>query len=175
VTAHKEQVHTDGYGEADDKGKIAFKFQAIMLNNKTRDELQDGLSYFVTAGAEFGHGEYVWVAQAEVETNLIPHIYDNSFNLISTSSIARGDSHLFVITTYVTEPSTPLELGVFQPLGFDVKDHFKALCVIFFHRTPFTLEKYRMRSATPSPAPIPTSGKSSTDGLAPASPSPTPH
>jgi len=56
-----EQVHTDGYGAADDKGKLSVQFQAIMLDSLAGGELQDGSPYQLVAGAEFGHGEYIWM------------------------------------------------------------------------------------------------------------------
>jgi len=56
-----------------------------------------------------------------VISELLPHAYDNTFNLLSVDSISRGDTALFMVTLYITEPATPIELGVFQPLGFDVR------------------------------------------------------
>ncbi len=68
-----EQTHTDGYGAKDELGKLQVQFQAVAVNTE-EDLLLDGETYFITAGADFAEGEYIWVAQAETATSLIGQV-----------------------------------------------------------------------------------------------------
>ncbi len=65
-----EQTHTDGHGEADELTKVKVQFQAIALLTEYEITLKDNAAYFVTVAAEYGHGSYLWITQAELVTDL---------------------------------------------------------------------------------------------------------
>ncbi len=64
-----EHLHTDGYGEDDALTTVRVGFQAIALDHGYEYGLEDKTTYQITAGAEYGHGEYIWITQAEVTTD----------------------------------------------------------------------------------------------------------
>ena len=42
-------------------------YKAVMLDGDDTDSIETGESYFLTAGAAYGDGAYVWMAQAKVK------------------------------------------------------------------------------------------------------------
>ena len=64
-----EQVHTEGVpDDTGDDNKVTVQFQAVAVSV---DDLDTATDYYLTAGVEYGHEQYVWVGQAHIKTNLV--------------------------------------------------------------------------------------------------------
>ena len=49
-------------------------------------------------------------------------VYDANIALVNPKdTLRKGDSAAFLVTAYVTEPTSDLEFSVFQPLGYNVR------------------------------------------------------
>ena len=57
-----QQVHTNGQPDSGELNKITIQFQAILLPT---GDVEDK-DYYITAGAEYGDEQYVWVGQEKV-------------------------------------------------------------------------------------------------------------
>ena len=72
-----EQLHTGGNGGEGDTTHVVIKFTAILVNvgenlGGVASPLLTGKTYYLTAGAEYGNGAYVWVGQMPVTLKLEP-------------------------------------------------------------------------------------------------------
>ncbi len=144
TTVLMEHVHTGGNMSASDHNMIQIQFQAILVDPKTTaNNLKNGKDYYITAGVEYADGAYVWVGQAKVTTVMLPQVrwfisqdlrlliiyvcdrpqeYDSSVSLFLTDehkTIKKGDSKMFMLEIFLTEPMSDLEVGIMQPLGFN--------------------------------------------------------
>ena len=65
-----QQVHTNGMTDSLEENKITVQFQAILLPT---GDVQDK-DYYITAGAEYGDEQYVWVGQEKVTVARVPRV-----------------------------------------------------------------------------------------------------
>jgi len=63
-----EHTHTNGTPTAGEENVFQVQFQSVAVG------LSNGEAYYITAGASFGHEEYIWVAQAEVSADVTPMV-----------------------------------------------------------------------------------------------------
>ena len=47
----------------------------------------------------------------------------------SKASFVKGRGGLYTVTAVITEPMADLEFGVFQPLGYNVRDRRPTRCI----------------------------------------------
>ncbi len=131
-----EQLHTDGHGAADDLTSVRVQFQAVAIaHDYGVSRLQDATNYYLTAAVEFGpDGEYIWVSQTEVTTDLVPEqVYENQVNLeLAPTQINKGDSEAIIVTMYITEPAAAFEFTIKQPLGYEASFSFSFFSFFFF-------------------------------------------
>lgn len=64
-----------------------YSFQAVVV--KTAD-LESGKKYYITAGAEYGNEQYVWVSQREITTALEDRVGSTSLQMINCSRYHQG-------------------------------------------------------------------------------------
>ena len=153
-----EQLHTDGYGAADQLTTAKVQFQAVAVDTGYPDHellvrtklqlrfkivpykgirvvyskfnLKDGTAYYVTAAAEYGHGEYLWVAQQELVTDMADSpVYDVTADLsLKPAEIQKSDAKVFLVTVHDTHPGAEFSFNVKQPLGYEASFLFGSFC-----------------------------------------------
>ena len=71
-----------------------------------------------------------WIAHSSFLLFFRLQSYDTAVSFVTPveGAINKGDGLLLTVEAYITKPNTPLEIIIFQPLGFNVSD--KNICVV---------------------------------------------
>ena len=76
-----EQLHTLSEPSSEDGNHVVVRFQALMIDIPTNLEgepaVVEDVPYYITAGAEYGNGAYIWVEHLEVNVQRTNHVSCN--------------------------------------------------------------------------------------------------
>ncbi len=76
-----EQMHTDDQGSDEKENIFQVQFQAVAVDFPG-GELGEMSPYAITAGIEYGHGEYVWIGQMEVVTDIAVTVRQSHYGIV---------------------------------------------------------------------------------------------